>query len=149
MASFERSEGQSAERVQGLFRVASNPHGTVRLVKSIPLSEKQQKVYWSVKLVKPSSGKALPFEFDVKVKFFGKDGALLGRCSATAKRSAQDKHETVPSGAVRATMEVDCACAGTYDMEVPYFSSNPRAPQAKPPAPPKPAPRRKVVRRKR
>ncbi len=147
MASFERSEGQSAERVQGLFRVASNPHGTVRLVKSIPLSEKQQKVYWSVKLVKPSSGKALPFEFDVKVKFFGKDGALLGRCSATAKRSAQDKHETVPSGAVRATMEVDCACAGTYDMEVPYFSSNPRAPQAKPPAPPKPAAKRRSSRR--
>lgn len=149
MASFERSEGQSAERVQGLFRVASNPHGTVRLVKSIPLSEKQQKVYWSVKLVAPTSRKALPFEFKVEIAFFGKDGALLERCGATAKRSAQNRQEAVPSGAVRATMEVDCACAGTYDMEVPYFSSNPRAPQVKPPAPPKPASKRRSSRRRK
>ena len=150
MASFERSEGQSAERTQGLFRVASNPHGTVRLVKSIPLSEKQQKVYWSVKLVAPSSTKALPFEFVVKMVFHGKDGEEIARRTVgTAKRSAQNKQETVPSGAVRATLEVDCSCAGTYDVAVPYFSSNPEVQQVKPPAPPKPAPRRKVVRRKR
>lgn len=132
MASFERADGQSAEFVEGrgLFKIASTPHGTVRLVKSIPLSEGRKKVYWAVRLVSPPPGKALPFEFGVRMLFHGADGALLGMRSAKARRSARNRQESVPVGAVRATMEVDCSCDGTYDVAEPYFASVPEAGQS-------------------
>ena len=154
-ATFERADDQSAEPLGSppRFRVKSAKRGTVKLVRSITLGETQQNVYCSVKLL--TSGKDLPFEFMVRVVFHGKDGVEITRKTVgTWKRGAEKaRAEQVPSGAVRATMEVDCSCEGVFEIAVPYFSVNPeqeraKAPAPQKPAPPKPAPRRKVVRRK-
>ena len=140
------------------FRITSEPQGTVRLSKTIPIVEKAPKVYWSVELLPASTpGPSVKFDFNARIRFFSAAGDELGGSGGSGKRSATNKSAVVPPGAVRAMMEVDCICEGTYDLAVPYFSSAPEPqrakvqeepPQEKPP-PLKPPAKRKVVRKKK
>lgn len=57
-------------------------------------------------------------------------GALIHKEEKTAKFS-MNAHCRVPENAVDAVLAIDCFCAGTHDLVVPYFADNPPPKKAK------------------
>ncbi len=131
-ATFERPQQQRVDieanlrRAATAFRLTSNGPGTIRISKTISLVEKPPKLYWTVALLSTSApGQAMAFSFNVRISFYDERGDFIGESLGSGKRSATNKSAPVPSGAVRAIMEVDCLCEGTYDLAIPYLKTSP------------------------
>lgn len=108
------------------IRLGCTRASTIRLSRTLDLFEHPPRLYWSVRLLTPAPPRtSLDFQFLACIRFFGADGAPVGETFAAGKRSAIGRTVAVPDGAARATMDIDCTCAGTFDLALPYFKNMP------------------------
>ena len=106
------------------FRIDSRKMGTLRFVKTLSLIEKPQKVYWSIARLSNVERRE-NFAFAVSIAFYNEQGAEIENKPYVRdyreKAPRMNKPVSVPEGATRAMMTVECLCEGTYDVAVPYF----------------------------
>ena len=131
MAAFEEPSAQrvrierNGRKNETVFRIDHAAFHTIRFSKRISLMSKPEKVYYAVSLLTTTRpGSKSPFAFTTRVAFTDAEGRLVGEEIASGKRSAK-KGCVVPSSAEQAEFTLDCRCRGVYDLDVPYFGSEP------------------------
>ena len=131
-ASFEFPECQraqvdrNAKTKETVFRMTSGTNGVVRFSKALSLFSRPQKVYYTVTMLSSARpGATVPFKFTARVMFRDAAGRTVGEDVQTKPRSISNHAVKVPAGAEAAELRIDCLCAGTYDLLVPIFKTEP------------------------
>ena len=132
IASLQFKAGQDVRQTgskktnETVFRITSETNGLIRFSKSMPLFDRPQKLYYTVKLATTSRpGVALQFGFTARVRFLDAEGRFMSEASQSASRSITNHPVSVPLGADSAELWIDCRCTGTFDLEVPVFKNGP------------------------
>ena len=121
----------NGEKKARVFRIKHAALHTVRFSKHLDLRSGVDKLYWDIVVTdKRRFGVRAEFQFIARLAFFDQGGALLHKEEKTAKFS-MNAHCRVPENAVDAVLAIDCFCAGTHDLVVPYFADNPPPKKAK------------------
>ncbi len=109
-----------------VFRIEHAAPHTVRFTKRLSLRPSwPDKLYWNVRIAgKRRVGVRADFQFTTHLVFRDEEGAVVGQEDRSRKFS-MDEHCSVPETAVEAELAIDCTCAGTRDLVVPYFADHP------------------------
>ena len=115
----------NAQKNAPVFRIKHAAPHTVRFTKHLRLCPRPGRLYWKVELADGRRGGAVTnFQFSTHLTLSDENGALVDRVDGSGKRSAK-KDCAVPEAAADAVLSIDCFCAGTNDLVVPYFDGRP------------------------
>ena len=121
----------NGEKKARVFRIEHAALHTVRFTKHLDLRSGADRLYWNVATTdKRRVGVSAEFQFTTRLVFFDQEGALLHKDEKSRKLS-MDEDCSVPEKAVDAVLAIDCFCAGTHDLVIPYFADCPPPKKAK------------------
>ena len=122
----------NGEKKARVFRIEHAAPHTVRFTKRLDLRSGADKLYWDIVVTdKRRFGVRAEFQFIMHLAFFDQEGALVYKEEKARKLSLKDDHCRVPKNAVDAVLAIDCFCAGTHDLMIPYFADCPPPKKAK------------------
>ena len=121
----------NGEKKARVFRIEHAALHTVRFTKHLDLRSGADRLYWNVATTdKRRVGVSAEFQFTTRLVFFDQEGALLHKDEKSRKLSMNEDC-SVPEKAVDAVLAIDCFCAGTHDLVIPYFADCPPPKKAK------------------
>ena len=117
---------KNAKTKETVFRLTSETNGVVRFTKSLPLFARPPKIYYTVRMLSAARpGTSASFKFTARVRFRDSAGRTVDEDVQTKSRSITNHAVAVPAGAETAELRIDCLCAGTYDLAIPDFRTEP------------------------